>query len=55
MEDDAECRIVYHDWRKTTKYGFGWRAFFESQRLQPDMEIIFPDLAINHALFWLCL
>ncbi|KAL5184395.1 hypothetical protein HKD37_17G048108 [Glycine soja] len=27
LEDGSKCRIVYNDWRKTAKIGYGWRVF----------------------------
>ncbi|KAH1202696.1 hypothetical protein GmHk_17G049100 [Glycine max] len=27
LEDGSKCRIVYNDWRKTKKIGYGWRVF----------------------------
>ncbi|KAL5169684.1 hypothetical protein HKD37_11G031543 [Glycine soja] len=48
----SNLNVVHNDWRKITKIGSDWRAFFEAQSFKPSMEIIFefPYPNVNYAL-----
>ncbi|KAL5133667.1 hypothetical protein HKD37_03G006960 [Glycine soja] len=47
LEDVAECRLVFNNWRKTLKIGARWKHFCETLSFTADMKIAFEFINPN--------
>lgn len=55
VQDRAECKIVYNDYRKSAKIGSRWRTLAKSVNLEAGQEITFefPNPKSNFAVLWI--